>query len=108
TNSSTGPADATYSWDFGDGKTSTAKSPSHVYNKKGVFTVKLTVSSAAGCTEVLTQKDYINVANFTTSFDVPAVICENTPTTFTNTSSPVATNAYWEYDGGYSYYNGIT
>ncbi len=34
----------TYAWDFGDGKSSTEKSPSHTYAKEGSYTVKLTVS----------------------------------------------------------------
>jgi len=33
----------TYSWDFGDGKTSTKASPSHTYKKAGNYTVTLTV-----------------------------------------------------------------
>ena len=35
----------TYSWDFGDGKTSTAANPSHSYTANGTYTVKLTVSN---------------------------------------------------------------
>jgi hypothetical protein len=34
----------TYSWDFGDGATSTQQSPTHVYNSAGSFTAKLTVN----------------------------------------------------------------
>jgi uncharacterized repeat protein (TIGR01451 family) len=35
----------TYSWDFGDGNTSTAANPSHQYATNGTYTVKLTVSN---------------------------------------------------------------
>lgn len=34
----------TYSWDFGDGNTSTEASPAHTYGKGGTYTVKLTAS----------------------------------------------------------------
>lgn len=34
----------TYRWDFGDGKTSSEKSPDHVYAKHGTYTVKLKVT----------------------------------------------------------------
>jgi glucose/arabinose dehydrogenase len=34
----------TYSWDFGDGGTSTQANPSHTYNAKGVYNARLTVS----------------------------------------------------------------
>jgi PKD repeat protein len=36
----------TYSWDFGDGATSTQQAPSHLYNIPGTFIVKVTVSDA--------------------------------------------------------------
>lgn len=42
---------ATYSWDFGDGHTSTAQVPTHVYKKKGDYTVSLVVTNAIGCTD---------------------------------------------------------
>ena len=37
----------TYSWDFGDGNTSTAANPSHKYTANGTYTVKLTVSNGS-------------------------------------------------------------
>jgi gliding motility-associated-like protein len=37
------------SWDFGDGSSSAAPSPSHRYLKKGAYLVTLTVLDAAGC-----------------------------------------------------------
>jgi beta propeller repeat protein len=37
-----------WTWNFGDGKTSTIQSPSHQYAKAGTYTVKLTVRNAAG------------------------------------------------------------
>jgi len=108
TNTSTGPSDITYLWDFGDGKTSAEKNPSYVYNKKGVFTVKLTVNSASGCSDSYTETDYINVANFNTDFSVPSLICQNTNTTFTSTGTQT-NNSYWEFDNNRfsSYSNSI-
>jgi PKD repeat protein len=37
-----------WSWDFGDGATSTQQNPSHTYAKAGSYTVTLTASNAAG------------------------------------------------------------
>lgn len=37
-------------WDFGDGNSSTVQSPVHVFGKKGLFKVKLTVTNDWGCT----------------------------------------------------------
>ena len=41
----------TYSWDFGDGNTSTDKNPSHTYEVKGEYTVVLTVTDAKKATD---------------------------------------------------------
>ncbi len=38
----------TYSWDFGDGGTSTEANPVHTYDESGTFTVKLTVKGDGG------------------------------------------------------------
>ena len=37
-----------YSWNFGDGKTSTAADPSHIYQSAGSYTAKITVTDNAG------------------------------------------------------------
>jgi PKD repeat protein len=42
-----GTAPYTYAWDFGDGSTSAAASPSHTYSAAGSFTVKLTVTDSS-------------------------------------------------------------
>ncbi|UZR98617.1 PQQ-dependent sugar dehydrogenase [Chondrinema litorale] len=38
----------TYSWDFGDGNTSTDQNPTHTYTNKGSFSARLTVTSIGG------------------------------------------------------------
>jgi gliding motility-associated-like protein len=51
TNLSTGGT--TYSWDFGDGGTSTQENPSYIYDSDGTFEVVLTVTDElTGCTDV--------------------------------------------------------
>ena len=47
TDASTGTPD-TWSWDFGDGNSSTDPNPSHTYFTPGTYTVCLTVSNACG------------------------------------------------------------
>ena len=47
TNTSIGE-DLTYLWNFGDGSTSTALNPTHIYNIAGTYTVKLTVTNVRG------------------------------------------------------------
>lgn len=57
--SSTGTAPFTYSWDFGDGNTSTVQNPSNYYNTIATgpvtFVVTLTVTDATGCTSTATE-----------------------------------------------------
>lgn len=50
TDSSTGDP-VSWSWDFGDGATSTSQNPSHQYSEVGTYTVKLTVTYADGETK---------------------------------------------------------
>jgi len=40
---------ATWSWDFGDGGTSTLQNPTYVYDTEGTYTVTLTVMDDIGC-----------------------------------------------------------
>jgi PKD repeat protein len=47
-------------WDFGDGSTSTERFAVHTYTAAGKYTVKLTVTNAAG-SDTLTREDYITV-----------------------------------------------
>lgn len=49
-----------YTWNFGDGATSTALNPSHTYNAYGVYTVKLNGSGNCGV-DSLVRTNYVNV-----------------------------------------------
>ena len=56
--SSNGPT--SWSWDFGDGATSTEQNPSHTYSTPGTYTVTLTASNSAGSDEEV-KTDFITV-----------------------------------------------
>jgi len=49
-----------WSWDFGDGGTSTVQNPSHTYTTAGAYTVSLTATNTAG-TDSETKSNYILV-----------------------------------------------
>ena len=49
-----------WSWDFGDGGTSTLQNPSHLYTEPGVYTVSLTVTNSEG-SDTETKTNYILV-----------------------------------------------
>jgi PKD repeat protein len=60
TNDSSGEV-TSWSWDFGDGGTSTQASPNHTYTVPGVYTVSLTATGPLG-TDSLVMQDFIDVA----------------------------------------------
>ncbi|HEX6432035.1 MAG TPA: PKD domain-containing protein, partial [Niastella sp.] len=99
TNTSTGASTLTYNWDFGDGNSSSAVSPTHTYTTRGIYTVKLTVASSEGCTVSKIENDYINVGSFVTDFSVPAITCQNRSIEFKNTSTPKPTQSNWYVNG---------
>ncbi len=61
TNTST--ENSTYFWDFGNGTTSTEKTPALSYNMHGIYTVKLTVTNSAGVKST-TSHDVIILCRF--------------------------------------------
>jgi gliding motility-associated-like protein len=104
TNSSTGPGVLDYKWDFGDGTSSTSLNPNHIFNKKGFYTVSLTVHSSEGCTVTTTQSNPINVASYSTDFTVPSPICNGSYVTFNSSSTPSPDLSQWVVDGVPAYY----
>ncbi|MEO6832736.1 MAG: PKD domain-containing protein, partial [Chitinophagaceae bacterium] len=102
TNGTTGAA--TYAWDFGDGNSSTATSPSHTYLSTGSFNVRLIAISSGGCKDTFRIPSLVNVgiltAGFTTS---PTSICQGFSVSFSNTSTPITSTSVWNFgDGGSS------
>src|SRR5207302_6433916 len=92
-----------YSWDFGDGSTSTAQNPSHTYAAAATYTVRLTVTDNGGATNsvahavTVTQANQPPVAAFTSS-------CSALTCAFTSTSSDpdgtISTYSWVFGDGG--------
>jgi plastocyanin len=68
-----------YLWDFGDGSTSTVAHPDHVYKKKGVYKVRLTVTSEQGCTDLL-EKEVVIDRDY--NLDAPATFAPAQAETF--------------------------
>jgi PKD repeat protein len=54
TSNSTG-GNLTYIWNFGDGNTSSAANPQHIYQSPGVYNVSLTVSNSCGSHDITQQ-----------------------------------------------------
>lgn len=109
TNKSSGPGTLSYRWDFGDGTSSTAKDPTHVFAQKGIYTIQLTVTSSEGCVVTKTQSNYVNVASYKADFSLSnSEICLGTPVNITPQSTPTPTQSTWQMGDGntssYPYY----
>jgi PKD repeat protein len=64
-----------WSWDFGDGNTSTQQNPSHTYSVVGNYTVSLSIMTASSCGNTLVKTAYIKIQPVSISLNVPAGGC---------------------------------
>jgi PKD repeat protein len=92
-----------WSWDFGDGGTSTEQNPTHTYNNIGVYTVTLTATNEFG-SDTLVKTDYITVtapqspiADFTAS---NTDIHQGNSVFFTDLSLENPSSWSWTFEGG--------
>ncbi len=88
-----------FSWDLGNGTTSTAISPTATYANSGTYNVILTATNALGCTDTVQQQVTVNplpVANFT-SLVTP---CTNSQVAFTDASTPTPVSWNWNFGNG--------
>jgi gliding motility-associated-like protein len=96
-NLSSGTGQLNYSWNFGDGTTSTESNPIHTYTQGGTFSVRLIVTNATGCTDTIVKTNAFVISNNVNRFTSPATACAGTPVTFTNTSSPAPSGSTWNF-----------
>jgi gliding motility-associated-like protein len=100
----TTPPGSTYLWYFGDGGTSTAASPSHVYNATNPsYSVKLIATAAGGCKDSVEATVTVNPQS-QPSFTSPSVVAQclnGNSYTFTNTSAnPAGITYQWAFGDG--------
>ncbi|MDD1729420.1 MAG: PKD domain-containing protein, partial [Methanospirillum sp.] len=99
-----------WNWDFGNGNSSTNRTPTCTYNTYGVYQVRLRVANACGSDEttlpitVATGICPAVTASFTTEPADLTIIGSNLTVKFTDTSSPSSniTKWVWDYDDGSS------
>ncbi|MEO1259168.1 MAG: PKD domain-containing protein [Bacteroidota bacterium] len=88
-----------YSWDFGDGESSTEANPVHTYDDDGVYTVTLTATNDCGSV-ISTEEVTIITAPIAAFSANNASGCAELTVTFNNESSANATSYEWEFPGG--------
>ena len=101
TDESTG-SPATWSWNFGDGNTSTLENPANTYANNGTYTVTLTEQNSLG-TNITTETGYIIVGGSALAADFTATPTSGTvPLTvqFTDTSTGSPTTWLWDFGDG--------
>ena len=89
-----------WSWDFGDGETSTVQHPTHTYTVPGTYSVTLTVTNAAGSAAV-TKTDLVAVNTPAVAITVDPAVGEKPLTVhFTDESTNDPTAWLWKFGDG--------
>jgi PKD repeat protein len=98
---STGSTPLTYAWEFGDGAMSTEQNPKHTYIRKGLYTVKLTVTNFYG-SSTETKLNYISIGMAPNAGFTGEPTTGNAPLTvaFTDHSSGYPTSWNWNFGDG--------
>lgn len=87
-------------WDFGDGNTSTAVNPTHVYTNSGIFDVQLIVTTQYGCIDSITHPIEVYVPPVV-DFDVtPDSLCGPLTASFQNNSVGPDLSFLWNFGNG--------
>ncbi len=89
---------ASWSWDFGDGNTSTEQSPGHTYTAAGTYPVELTVMDNEGAPDTASQS--VSVGPNTPPSASFSEVCTGLSCNFTDTSSDDDPIASWSWDFG--------
>jgi PKD repeat protein len=97
-NQTTGPGSLSFNWDFGDGQTSTLRTPTNSYSALGTYNVKLQVQSNLGCKSEIIKPITFGATN--TQIGAPDSSCPNRPINFTNTSTPAPVSSIWNFGDG--------
>ena len=86
-----------WSWDFGDGGTSTNQHPTHIYLTGGTYTVSLIVENECHCRDTVTSSIFIDVTPGP-EIECPTTVCEGDCETYS--TSAVCGTYMWTAIGG--------
>lgn len=93
-----------WSWNFGDGNTSSSQNPQNTYNSPGNYNVSLIISNSDGCLDTVQQS--VTVYNVPVADFNYTAQCDGTSTPFTDASTtpaPTTINSWsWNFGTGTS------
>ncbi|MCD9153798.1 PKD domain-containing protein, partial [Aeromicrobium duanguangcaii] len=109
-NTSQGATVASYAWNFGDGSTSTERTPTHRYDEPGTYQVRLVVTDSEGAqSEPVTKSVTVAHANPTAAFDVTAAEMNVAADATASSATDDATLTYsWDWGDGSAPSTGVT
>ncbi len=92
---------SSYLWDFGDGISSSAPNPSHIYPTQGIYVIRMFAHSLHCVDSLIRTVDTRHplAAGFTIT---PAIVCQGSPVTFTDVSTATSPTYSWLFDDGTS------
>ncbi|MBA2407439.1 MAG: PKD domain-containing protein [Chitinophagales bacterium] len=92
-----------YSWDFGDGGSSSEFAPTHTFTDTGTFNVMLIATDPTACVPVDTAYTSVVVYNNLVTAEYTTTItdfCDSLKVDFSATSSGMATSYTWDFGDG--------
>ena len=99
-NQSAGPGTLSYNWNFGDGSSSTAQNPVHLYTTNGIYTATLVTTSSAGCRDTTHNPNPFAIGNIKAGFNSPDSVCTNESFIVVNSSIPSPLLVRWDFGDG--------
>jgi len=90
-------------WDFGDGSSSSDRSPTHTYTTPGTYLVKLTITNQSGTTTSPATSITVTATGLAPVADFTMDVTEGAPPLtvhFTDTSTNNPTSWFWNFDDG--------
>lgn len=96
--STTTPDITSYSWDFGDGGTSTLSNPTHIFQTAGTYGITLNVTIGAGCQTIITTT--VTVGHVNPMSVNSSNICLSDISQFTFFNTAAFTSWQWAFGDG--------
>lgn len=94
------PFARTWSWDFGDGTTSSQRNPTKIYTRNGVYSVRLIVGLQGGCSDTITVDSMIRIFGPIANYQINQINnCAPAIVQFTNLSRDFSTLT-WDFGNG--------